>query len=164
MRFHNLKSPPFKTALAELEVEGTRLDLHAKLQLVGLTYGIAPASVTLGWAARSETLVIRGGRALPVIGLALHFHGVRRFEVAIPESEPGDLEYFELRRDAQPGGGAQGVPAARRARAAEGRSAEVDEETAFIFFFEKGTVRVSAEECHAELVMEGEDDTSGLVQ
>lgn len=137
MRFQHLKPPAFKTALAEIEVEGTRLDLHASLQLVGLTYGIAPATVTLGWAARGQTTVIRAGRALPLSGLALHFHGVTRFEVAIPSSEPGDLEYFELRRDPDP---------------------------ALIFFFENGTVRVSAEECHAELVLEGEDDVSGLVQ
>lgn len=136
MRFHNLKSPTPKTALAEIEVEGTRLDLHAKLQLVGLTYGIAPASVTLGWAARGELLAVRAGRALPVSGLALHFHGVGRFEAAIPESEPGDLEYFEFRRDPEP---------------------------ALIFFFEKGTLRVSADECHAELVMESED-AGDLVQ
>lgn len=137
MRFQHLKPPAFKTALAEIEVEGTRLDLHAKLQLAGLTYGIAPATVTLGWAARGEIMIVRAGRALQLSGLALHFHGVRRFEVAIPESEPGDLEYFELRRDPEP---------------------------ALIFFFENGTVRVSAEQCHAELVIEGDDDVTDLVQ
>ncbi|MGH9480799.1 MAG: hypothetical protein ACRD1L_01800, partial [Terriglobales bacterium] len=61
IRFLNLKRPALNQALAEIEVEGVRLDLHRKLRLVGLTFGIEPTTATLGWAAVEELVVIRHG-------------------------------------------------------------------------------------------------------
>lgn len=108
-----------------------RLDLHQKLRLVGLTFGIEPTTATLGWAAVQEVLVVQRGQALPLSGLALHFASLTRFEVSFQEEPPGQLEYFELRQDP---------------------------ELTLVFFFEGGTVRVSAEECRAELVTDGGED------
>jgi hypothetical protein len=137
-RFENVKRPSADAPLAELEVEGVRLDLHQKLRLVGMTFGIEPTSATLGWAAVEELLVVRGGRAIPVSGLALHFTELSRFEVAFQQSPPGELEYFELRQEG---------------------------ETSLVFFFEGGTVRIGFGELRAELVTESddirEDDESG---
>jgi hypothetical protein len=137
-RFENLKRPPADVPLAEMEVEGVRLDLHQKLRLVGMTFGIEPTSATLGWAAVEEVLAVRGGQAIPVSGLALHFTGLSRFEVAFQQAPPGELEYFELRQEG---------------------------ETALLFFFEGGTVRIGFGEIRAELVTEAddirEDDESG---
>ncbi|MGH9416559.1 MAG: hypothetical protein ACRD01_08020 [Terriglobales bacterium] len=120
-----------KTALADVEVEGVRLDLHRKLRLVGLTYGIEPTTATLGWAAVEDLSVIRAGQAVAVNGLALHFTGLSRFEVSLQEEPPGQLDYFELRQDP---------------------------EMTLVFFFEGGTLRISADECRAELVTESADE------
>jgi hypothetical protein len=117
--------------LAELEVEGVRLDLHQKLRLVGLTFGIEPTSATLGWAVLGEIHVIRGGQALPICGLALHFSSLTRFEVSFQQKAPGQLDYFEFRHDPEP---------------------------TLVFFFEGGTVRISGSDCRAELVTDTEDD------
>ncbi len=137
-RFENLKRPAADVPLAELEVEGVRLDLHQKLRLVGMTFGIDPTSATLGWAAVEELLVVRRGQAVPVSGLALHFTGLTRFEVVFQQAPPGELEYFELRQE---------------------------NETALVFFFEGGTVRIAFSECRGELVTEAdeirEDDENG---
>jgi hypothetical protein len=137
-RFENLKRPPADLPLAELEVEGVRLDLHQKLRLVGMTFGIEPTSATLGWAAVEELLVVRGGQAIPISGLALHFTELSRFEVAFQQAPPGELEYFEFRHDG---------------------------EAALVFFFEGGTVRIAFGELRAELVTETsdirEEDESG---
>ena len=109
-----------------------RLDLHQKLRLVGLTYGIEPTTATLGWAAVQEVLLVQRGQALPLSGLALHFAQLTRFEVSFQAEPPGQLEYFELRHDPEP---------------------------TLVFFFEGGTVRISAESCRAELVTDtGEDE------
>ena len=131
-RFENLKRPPLEVPLSELEVEGLRLDLHGKLRLVGMTYGIDPTSATMGWAAIEEVLVVRHGRALPISGLALHFSSLTRFEISFQSEPPGQLDYFELRHDP---------------------------ELTLIWFFEGGTVRISCEECRAELVLEGEEES-----
>lgn len=130
-RFANLKRPQANTPLAEIEVEGVRLDLHRKLRLVGLTFGIEPTTATLGWAAVEELLVVRHGQAIPINGMALHFSALTRFEVSFQEEPPGQLEYFELRQDPEP---------------------------TLVFFFEGGTVRISCEECRAELVTESDED------
>lgn len=131
--------------MAEIEVEGLRLDLHAQLRLVGLTFGVEPTSATLGWAVSEEITVVQRGQMVPVSGLALHFVGLTRFEVAFEKEAPGQLDYYELRRDP---------------------------ELALRFFFEGGTVRIAAEACRAELVLGGDDDEgsegptgdTGLVQ
>ncbi|MGH9393614.1 MAG: hypothetical protein ACRD1E_05545 [Terriglobales bacterium] len=111
-----------------------RLDLHQKLRLVGLTFGIEPTTATLGWAAMQEMLVVRNGQAIPMSGLALHFTALTRFEVSFQSDPPGQLEYFELRLDPEP---------------------------TLLFFFEGGTVRASAAECRAELVTDGDLGDSG---
>ncbi len=129
-RFENLKRPIADQPLAELEVEGVRLDLHRKLRMVGMTFGIDPTSATLGWAAVEEMLVVRHGQAIPISGLALHFTELSRFEVAFQLAPPGELEYFELHQE---------------------------DETALVFFFEGGTVRIAFGECRAELVTESDD-------
>ncbi|MGH9483182.1 MAG: hypothetical protein ACRD1L_13935, partial [Terriglobales bacterium] len=123
--------PALNQALAEIEVEGVRLDLHRKLRLVGLTFGIEPTTATLGWAAVEELVVIRHGQAVPINGLALHFTALTRFEASFHEDPPGQLEYFELRHDP---------------------------EMTLLFFFEGGTLRLSSEECRAELVIESDDE------
>jgi hypothetical protein len=120
--------------LAEVEVEGVRLDLHQQMRLVGLTYGVEPTSATLGWAVTEEMTIVRGGQLVPVSGLALHFIGLTRFEVAFDQESPGQLDYFELRRDPDP---------------------------SLRFFFEGGTIRIAAEGCRAELVLGGEEDDGG---
>jgi len=120
--------------LAEIEADGLRLDLHRKLRLVGLTFGIEPTTATLGWAAVEEMLVVRNGQAVPLSGLALHFTTLTRFEVSFQTEPPGQLEYFELRNDPEP---------------------------TLVFFFEGGTVRASASECRAELVTDTEAGESG---
>lgn len=132
MRFVGLHPPARGTALAEVDVDGTRLDLHTQLRLVGLTYGAEPATATLGWAAEREVLRVRRGRALAVSGLALHFRGLRRFEIAFQAESPGRLEYFERRDDAPEAG-------------------------ELLFFFEGGTLRIAAEECRAELIFDEEE-------
>ena len=131
IRFENLKRPPLNVALSEIEVEGTRLDLHGKFRLVGMTFGIEPTTATMGWAAVEEIIAVRQGRALPISGLALHCSSLTRFEVSFQEEPPGQLEYFELRNDP---------------------------EMSLLFFFEGGTVRISCGECRAELVIESDDD------
>lgn len=140
MRFDNWKRPPLDTAVSEIEVEGVRLDLHDKLRLVGLTFGLEPMTATLGWAATSPLLVVRQGRALPVSGLALHGIDLNRFEVAFEAEPPGLLEYFEFRQ----------------------------KDKSLLFFFEGGTIRLGCAVCRAELVVEGEAETEaaspGLVQ
>jgi hypothetical protein len=130
-RFENWKRPAPNVALSEIEVEGVRLDLHAKLRLVGLTYGIEPTTATLGWAAVSEVLRVIRGQAVPVTGLALHCIDVSRFEVSFQTEPPGQLEYFELRHDP---------------------------ELTLIFFFEGGTVRLSGGTFRAELITESDDE------
>lgn len=130
-QFDNWKRPQANLALSEIEVEGIRLDLHAKLRLVGLTFGIEPTTATLGWAAVGEVLRVRQGRALAISGLALHCVEVRRFEVSFQSEPPGQLEYFELRHDP---------------------------ETTLVFFFEGGTVRISAATFRAELITDSDDD------
>lgn len=115
-------------------MEGVRLDLHAQLRLVGLTFGVEPTSATLGWAVTEEMTVVRGGQLVPVSGLALHFVGLTRFEVAFEQDPPGQLDYYELRRDP---------------------------DLTLRFFFEGGTVRLTAQECRAELVLGGGDDEGG---
>lgn len=115
-------------------MDGLRLDLHRKLRLVGLTFGIEPTTATLGWAAEEEMLVEHHGQAIPLSGLALHFTTLTRFEVSFQREPPGQLEYFELRNDPEP---------------------------TLLFFFEGGTVRVSAAECRAELVTDSEGIESG---
>jgi len=145
MQLENWKRPALNVALEEIEVEGLGLDLHRKLRLVGLTYGIDPTSATLGWAAVAPLIAIRGGQALPISGLALHCSGIARFEVSFQTEPPGQLEYLELRRDP---------------------------EDTLVFFFEGGTVRISCERCRAELILDGEDEplsdgeagAGGLVQ
>lgn len=131
IRFINLKRPAANLALSEIEVEGVRLDLHHKMRLVGLTFGIEPTTATLGWAAMEEVLVVRHGQAIPISGLALHCATLTRFEVSFQQQPPGLLEYFELRHDP---------------------------EMTLVFFFEGGTLRVSCEECRAELVTDGDED------
>lgn len=131
IRFMNLKRPALNLALSEIEVEGVRLDLHRKLRLVGLTFGIEPTTATLGWAAVEEMIVVRRGQAVPINGLALHFTALTRFEVSFQQDPPGQLEYFELRNDP---------------------------ETTLLFFFEGGTLRLSCEECRAELVVESDEE------
>jgi len=130
-RFANLKRPPANTPLSEIEVEGVQLDQHRKLRLVGLTFGIEPTTATLGWAAVEEMLVVRHGQAIPINGMALHFASLSRFEISFQQDPPGQLEYFELRHDPEP---------------------------TMVFFFEGGTVRISCEECRAELVTESDED------
>ncbi|MGH9467774.1 MAG: hypothetical protein ACRD1Y_10510 [Terriglobales bacterium] len=108
------------------------LDLHRKLRLVGLTYGIEPTSATLGWAAVEPVAVIRLGHSVPVSGLALHFRELTRFEVAFASDPPGQLDYFEFLREPEPN---------------------------LRFFFEGGTLRLAGSECRAELIT-GEDEES----
>lgn len=141
IRFENLKRPAANVPLAEIEVEGVCLDLHQKLRLVGLTFGIEPTTATLGWAAVEEMVVIRKGQAVPISGLALHCSDIVRFEVSFQEEPPGQLEYFELRQEK----GAE-----------KGSAAEVS----LRFFFEGGTVRISCDACRAELVTDAEDELS----
>ncbi|MGH9474869.1 MAG: hypothetical protein ACRD1C_00905 [Terriglobales bacterium] len=110
------------------------IDLHHHLRLVGLTYGIEPTSATLGWAALESLVVIRGGQATPVSGLALHLIEVTRFEVALENEPPGQLDYFEFLKDPEP---------------------------TLRFFFEGGILRIAAAICRAELIT-GNDDEDDL--
>ncbi|MGH9487896.1 MAG: hypothetical protein ACRD04_09960 [Terriglobales bacterium] len=144
IQFENLKTPALNHPLAQIQVEGLHLDLHRQLHLVGFTFGIEPTSATLGWAAKEPLLVIRSGQALPVSGLALHFSGVSRFEVAFESEPPGQLDYFEFLNDPEP---------------------------LLRFFFEGGTVRIAGAVCRAELVTGNDDEeeavstsSSGLLQ
>lgn len=130
VRFDNWKRPQANQALSEIEVEGVRLDLHDKLRLVGLTYGIEPTTATLGWAAADEVLCVRQGRAIAISGLALHCVELSRFEVSFQNDPPGQLEYFELRHDP---------------------------ELTLIFFFEGGSVRLSGAVFQAELITDTDD-------
>jgi hypothetical protein len=130
-RFDNWKRPAANQALSEIEVEGVRLDLHDKLRLVGLTFGIEPTTATLGWAAAGEVLRVRNGQAVAISGVALHCVELNRFEVSFKNESPGQLEYFELRHDP---------------------------ELTLIFFFEGGTVRLSGALFRAELITDSDDD------
>ena len=134
MRFEKIKPPARSTPLTELEVEGRCLDLHRKLDFIGMTWGTDETALTLGWAALSEVLIVQQGQALPLGGLALSFTGLQRFEASFQQGRPGELEYFEFRQDPEP---------------------------TLIFFFAAGTLRLSAEVCRGDLLIEADEEESG---
>jgi hypothetical protein len=134
-RFDGLKPPRVNHPLSEMEVGGVRIDLHQQMKLVGFTYGIEPTTATLGWAAISETLLIRDGQALPISGMALHFSELSRFESAFQTDPPGALEYYELRR-----------------------ASKAAPELEIVFHFEGGTLRIACGLCRGELVIATDDD------
>lgn len=132
MRWANLHPPKANTPLTEMRVGTTQIDLNAKMQFIGLTWGADDSVVTMGWAAIAEVLVVRGAQVLPLDGLALQFASLSRLELAFQGKEPGALEYFELQADPEP---------------------------TLLFFFEGGTIRVASRECRADLLFEDEEET-----
>lgn len=131
MRWSNVHPPKANTPLTEMRVGTTQIDLNAKLQFIGLTWGADDSVVTMGWAAIAEVLVVRGAQVLPLDGLALQFAGLSRLELAFQGREPGALEYFELQDDPEP---------------------------TMLFFFEAGTIRLTARECRGDLLFESEEE------
>lgn len=131
MRFVDIRPPRANTPLTELVVGNTQIDLSSKLQFIGLTWGAEDAMVTLGWAAIAEVLVVHGAQVLPLDGLALQFTGLTRLEIAFQGDQPGALEYFELQKGAEP---------------------------SLLFYFEGGTVRLSARECSGNLLFEDDSE------
>ena len=125
MKFHNIRTPRTGTPLAEMVVGSTQIDLHSKLQFIGLTLGADDGMMTLGWAVIAEVLVVRGAQVLPLDGLALQFSGLTRIEMSFTAKEPGALEYYEL---------------------------EAGREGALRLHFEGGTMRIVARECRGELL------------
>lgn len=134
MQFENLAAPAPDVALSHIEMAGRRLDLHQQFRLVGLTYSAEHDHATLGWSVVSSIRVVRGARALPLEGLVFHFVGLGRFEIAF-ERPAGALEYFEFRHDPEP---------------------------MILWFFEGGTIRVSAQSFRADFVVAGDNDDSDM--
>jgi hypothetical protein len=131
LRWSNIHPPKANTALTELRIGSTQIDLNSKVQFIGLTWGADDSVVTMGWAAIAEVLVVRGAQVLPLDGLALQFAGLSRFELAFQGSEPGALEYFELQEDPEP---------------------------TLLFYFEGGTIRLTPQECRGDLLFESDEE------
>lgn len=131
IRWSNIHPPKANTALTEMRIGSTQIDLNTKMQFIGLTWGADDSVVTMGWAAVAEVLVVRGAQVLPLDGLALQFAGLSRLELAFQGSEPGALEYFEL---------------------------QIDPEPTLLFFFEGGTIRLTPRECRGDLLFESDEE------
>lgn len=132
MRFDRIVPPAADTPLAELEVEGAKLDLHGFLQFIGLTYGPDDGSVTMGWTATREVTLRHDGNSGTLAGLALTWTEVSRFEASFQAAagaalRPGAMDYFEFRNDP---------------------------EATMVFFFELGTLRISGGALHGEVLFE----------
>ncbi len=131
MQWSNIHPPKANNPTTEMRIGTTQIDLNTKLQFIGLTWGADDSVVTMGWAAIAEVLVAREGQVLPLDGLALQFSGLSRLELAFQGQDTGALEYFEFQDDPEP---------------------------TLLFFFEGGTIRLSARECRGDLLFESDEE------
>ncbi len=134
LQFNQIEPLPLNTPVTTLQIEGGAFDLRQLTQFVGLSYGPGQDdelggshAITLGWAATSEVQVQHGGRRALLSGITLTLHNVSRFEISLPRGEAGPLEYIELRHDPEP---------------------------TLLFFFERGSLRLSGEQLQGEVLLE----------
>lgn len=149
LRFERVAPLPLNTPVTELQVEGAKLDLRQLLQLVGINFGAEDRAVTLGWGAMQEIKVRREGQPAILAGMALTITGLQRFEVSFAAA---------TLRAAQPATAATSAEAGATplVGALDYLEYRLDPEPTLLWFFEGGTIRVSGDVLHGEVLIEPE--------